>query len=225
MSFRVEFADGDVIWLPYSKDLDETEAFGTYTASLPMLEHLSYGPKRAKEFLAELRRAAIQGYAVGDILYVDIRCYSTAWYDEELTFLEERYDKVYVVLYEITGVTPKVLKAYCPTYDEVWEATTGTTKLDAYWCYTYGRTTELGEDMVLVTPEMCLRYPALISPDVGTRERVLRHHFPERYQASVERKKGRGKKTDVAGVHDSTAKASERELPKEGVVARRRRKL
>ena len=188
-----------------------------------MLEHLSYGPKRAKEFLAELRRTTVQGYAVGDILYVDIRCYSTAWYDEELTFLEDRYDKVYVVLYEITGVTPKVLKAYCPTYDEVWEATTGTTKLDAYWCYTYGRTTELGEDMVLVTPEMCLRYPALISPDVGTRERVLRHHFPERYQASVERKKGRGKKTDVAGVQDSTAKSSVQELPKEGVVTRRRK--
>ena len=31
MSFRVEFADGDVVWLPYSKDLDETQAFGDYT--------------------------------------------------------------------------------------------------------------------------------------------------------------------------------------------------
>ena len=211
MSFRVEFADGDVIWLLYSQDLDETEAFGKYTASLPMQEHLSYGPTRAKELLAELRRAAIQGYAVGEILYVDIRCYSTAWYDEELTFLEDRYDKTYVVQYEVTGVTPRVLKAYCPNYDEVREATTGTTKLDAYWCYTYGRTAELGEGMILVTPEMCLRNPALISPDVGTRERVLRHHFPEHYRASVEKKKGRGKKTDVAGAQDSTAKASEEE--------------
>ena len=61
MSFRVEFADGDVIWLPYSKDLDETEAFGCYTASLPALQHLSYGYKRAiryeKIYVVKQRRS------------------------------------------------------------------------------------------------------------------------------------------------------------------------
>ena len=33
--------------------------------------------------------------------------------------------------------------------------------------------------MVLVTPELCREYPALISPDPSTRQRVLEHHFPE----------------------------------------------
>ena len=74
--------------------------------------------------------------------------------------------------------------------------------------------------MVLVTPEMCLRYTAPISPDVGTRKRVLRHRFLELYKASVERKKGRGKKTDVAGAHYFAAKSSVEEQPKEGVLTR-----
>ena len=85
MSFRVEFADGDVVWLPYSKDLDETQAFGEYTKSLPALEHLSCGPKRAKEWLTEMKRATISGYKVGAELYVDIRTYGTGWYDNEST--------------------------------------------------------------------------------------------------------------------------------------------
>ena len=196
MSFRVEFADGDVIWLPYSKDLDQTEAFGRYTASLPTLEHLSYGPKRAREWLAEKRKAAIHGYAVGDVLYVDIRCYSFGWYDDVLTFLEDRYDKAYVVVYQITAVNPRYLCAYCPTYDELWQAASGLNKLDAYWCYTYGSTRELDDTMVLVTPELCRRYPALISPNEDTRKRVLAHHFPELAKSSRGKKKG--KETGVA---------------------------
>ena len=132
MSFRVEFADGDVIWLPYSKDLDETEAFGKYIASLPMLEHLSYGPKRQgvshritpgryprlccgehavrRHPLLQLRLVRRRAHFPGRPLRQDLRC----------------------AIYEVAGVTPRVLKAYCPVYDEVWEATTGTTKLDAY---------------------------------------------------------------------------------------------
>ena len=141
------------------------------------MEHLSYGPKRATEWLTEMKRATISGYEVGAELYVDIRTYGTGWYDNELTFLEDRYDRIYVVVYLVTAVYPRYLKAYCPTYDELWQASTGASKLDAYWCYVYGRTTELKQGMVLVTPEICRRYPTLISPDVSTRQRVLLHHL------------------------------------------------
>ena len=110
---------------------------------------------------------------------MDIRTYSTGWYYEELTFLEDRYDKVYVVIYQVTAVYPRFLKAYCPTYDEFWQPSSGPNKLDAYWCYAYGGRTKLDATMVLVTPKLCRRYPVLISPDIGTRERVLLHHFPE----------------------------------------------
>ena len=157
-----------------------------------ILEHLCYGPKRAKEWLAELKQASIANYEVGQELYVDIRTYGTGWYDEELTFLEDRYDKIYVVIYQVTAVYPRYIKAYCPTYDEFWQASSGLNKLDAYWCYVYDSRTKLDDTMVLVTLELCRRYPALISPDEGTRERVLLHHFPELKQALVEKKQGGG---------------------------------
>ena len=96
-----------------------------------------------------------------------------------MTFLTDRYDKVYVVTYEITGVYNRFLKAYCPVYDERWEATSGPCTLDSYWCYAFGHRRALTDEMVLVTPELCRDHPQLISPDASTRQHVLEFHFPE----------------------------------------------
>ena len=58
--------------------------------------------------------------------------------------------------------------------------------------------------MVLVTPELCCRYPTLISPNFGTRGRVLLQHFPE-LQKQVEMEgRGGGKKTGVVVSQAST---------------------
>ena len=179
MEFRTEFEDGDIIWLPYSVDLDQTQAFGDYVSKHPVLHHLQFAAQAAKEFLGKVRSQPITGYSVGDKIYVDIRCYSTDWYDNTLTFLTDRYDKVYVVIYEVIAVYNRYIKAYCPTYDERWEAATGDCKLGSYWCYAFGYRRVLTDEMVLITPELCRDHPELISPDVIKRQRVLEHHFPE----------------------------------------------
>ena len=69
--------DGDVIWLPYSVDLDQTQAFGDYVSKLPVLRHLEFSAHAAREFLSKVRSQPISGYSIGDKIYVDIRCYST----------------------------------------------------------------------------------------------------------------------------------------------------
>lgn len=178
MEFRTEFNDGDIVWLPYSVDLDQTQAFGDYVSSIPTLHHLQFSAQVAREFIAKIRATPITGYSAGDKVYVDIRCYSTQWYDTVLTFLPDRYDKTYVVLYEILAVSSRCIKAYCPCYDERWEAATGPCKLGAYWCYAFACHRVLTDSMVLVTPELCRQHPELISPDESTRKRVLEHHFP-----------------------------------------------
>ena len=48
--------------------------------------------------------------------------------------------------------------------------------------------------MVLVTPELCRRYLALISPNVGTRERVLLQHFPALKQQVEMEGRGEGRR-------------------------------
>ena len=87
----------------------------------------------------------------------------TAWYDEELTFLEDRYDKVYVVAYLVTVVYPRYIKAYYPTYDEFWQVSAGPNKLNAYWCYAYGWRTNLDETMVYLLPQSCVGAIPLLS--------------------------------------------------------------
>ena len=61
-----------------------------------------------------MKRSSISGYEVGQTLYLDIRTYITGWYDEELTFLEDRYDKIYVVVYQVTAVYPRYIKSLLP---------------------------------------------------------------------------------------------------------------
>ena len=87
-----------------------------FGSRIPPLKHLEFSAKSAKEFLAKIRSQPVTGYQVGDKVYVDIRCYSTEWYDSVLTFLTDRYDKLYVVMYEVVAVTTRAIKAYCPTY-------------------------------------------------------------------------------------------------------------
>ena len=84
-------------------DLDQTQAFGEYVSRIPPLKHLKFSSKSAKEFLTKKQ--------VGDKVYVDIRCYSTEWYDSVLTFLTDRYDKLNVVIYEVVAVTTHAIKA------------------------------------------------------------------------------------------------------------------
>ena len=44
------------------------------------------------------------GYSVNDILYIDIRSYGFDWYDNLLTMVQDRYDKIYVVEYHVRSV-------------------------------------------------------------------------------------------------------------------------
>ena len=42
MSFKVEFEDGDIVWLPISKDLNDSIPFRDYITRIPMLLSLRY---------------------------------------------------------------------------------------------------------------------------------------------------------------------------------------
>ena len=119
----------------------------------------------------------IIGYDVGDILYVDIRSYGHAWYDDMLPTFPDRFTRTYVLQYEIMKVTPKYVTAYVPTYDEFWNSPRGRNCLDAYWCYAWGACRVLNRDnMTLVTPDLCLAYPEIISADPAEQRRVLNKH-------------------------------------------------
>jgi hypothetical protein len=136
--------------------------------------------------MAEMNLAPLENLHAGDIVYVDIRCYGYEWYDTLLTFLPDRFEKIYVVEYHVFEVYRNILLADCPTYCEKWRKKTGITALSSYWVFAYLHREFNYDTMVLITRDMCRENPVLISTDEKKQESVLAALFPQsRTSASV----------------------------------------
>ena len=80
MTFRVEFVDGDIVQLPWSKDL-ECEAYYNFCELHPHLYHLTLDTTMAKRYQTQLRKEPITCVDVGDSVYVDLRFFGDDWYE------------------------------------------------------------------------------------------------------------------------------------------------
>jgi hypothetical protein len=180
LEFQVLFADGDIIWLPYSTDLDKTVPYETFVTSLPCLYHLTFRTAADSDnFIKGKRSGPLPKYNIDEHLYVNLRNYGHSWYSNDLTELPDRFEKTYVVLYIVTQVFERYIHAACPALDEVWKYKSGKSCLDPYWCYAYGSTRIFSPDtMVLVDPQLLLSHPILISSDTAAQEALLAKHFP-----------------------------------------------
>lgn len=81
MEFEIEFQDGEIHWLPYSKDLFDSTQYGHYCESHNELRPLFYDAKRGAEFVSTLNKKPITEVTLDSIIYyVDLRNYGEAWY-------------------------------------------------------------------------------------------------------------------------------------------------
>jgi hypothetical protein len=78
--FEVVFADGTVLWLPYSKDIADTAAFETFVRSRPELFPLIYSAAIASRRVASLRQQVLESIQPGDRVFVHLRSFGQAWY-------------------------------------------------------------------------------------------------------------------------------------------------
>jgi hypothetical protein len=180
LQFRVRFKDGDVVWLPYSKDISQTRAYEEFVLDHRPLRHLAFvRPQDVRNFTKSFVKATITGYQVNDELYVDLRSYNFVWYDQ-LEDLPDRFDKKYVLLYRVTAVNTHTIYCYCPVFDEHWCYPRGPNACNAYWCYAWGHVRDFNPlTMILITPQLCRSTPSLISTDLAQQRRVLHYHFPD----------------------------------------------
>ena len=95
MKFRVLFTDGDIKWLPYSKDISDTVQFEEYCNSFPPIRVLLFKHADVLKVHSQLNRSAITTVAPGDIYYVPLRAFGFTWYDSISAGLD--VDKLYVV--------------------------------------------------------------------------------------------------------------------------------
>jgi hypothetical protein len=134
--------------------------------------------KETTQYIANIRDQPITNLFPGNALYVDIRCYGVEWYDTLLTFLPDRFSKIYVVEYYVTHVYTTTLCATCSLLDEVWNHKSGINALNSYWLFAWAHRSFADDKMVLVTAQMCLEFPVLISQDVKKQKALLQKLFP-----------------------------------------------
>lgn len=82
MYFFVEYADSDKLWIPWSLDLQNSEAYHDFCASSPELLPLLLPSSQLSSWLRKLRSTPITRVTVNQKLLVDIRSFGADWYSK-----------------------------------------------------------------------------------------------------------------------------------------------
>ena len=119
MKFEIEWDNGEITWRTWDRDLFDSQPYETYVRSKPELFPLLYNESIAKKEIATLNKTPITLVQPGDIVYVDIRCYSATWYanlplpdKDHVTYLVEYVYKKWI------GNKKLKLSVYCPVFKE-----------------------------------------------------------------------------------------------------------
>ena len=158
MDFLVEFEGRHPEWIPYSKDLDDSQPYGEYVNSQRPLFLLRYPKLIADKARSELNRKVITEVQPNDRVYVDLRKYGEAWYvQRELPDTHRTIHVVEILYTKWQGNQQKKIFAKCLLWDEELAWT-------HYDVYCYGTQRDLLPTMTLVDEHYARENPQCI-PD------------------------------------------------------------
>ena len=173
MWFYVEFADGEKKWLPWSRDLDGTQAYGDYILSEHPLYALRFKAAQSPRERVALNRHDITEVQPGDTVYIDLRRWGECWYDQ--LSLPDSYTYRHVVVGVYTrfvtdrkdNVNRKQIKVRVDLFDE-------DLIFDHYDVQCWGRRTEfVPTEMLLVDATLVRRFPSILPDNAEKRKRLL----------------------------------------------------
>jgi len=101
MEYDVQFADGSVVWVPWSKDIYDSLPYEHYCRSVPHLYQLIFILQIAATRLRELSHTPITLVRPGDIVFVNLRFYNELWYSQ--LGLPDCYHVQYLVPFQYTA--------------------------------------------------------------------------------------------------------------------------
>jgi hypothetical protein len=159
LAFEVEFEDDSIVWLPWSKDLFDTIQYEDFCRSRPELFLLIHDTKTVNKMLQELRKSPITEVQPGDIVFVDLRCYGSQWYNA--LPLPDKYHITYLLEYRYTrwiGIGKLKIQATCPVFNERFAVDHEFVK-----CYGSTQTIPTGSKFKLIDEELIKQYPMLLS--------------------------------------------------------------
>ena len=82
MQLYVEFADGEKEWLEWSRDLDNTQAYGDLIHREHPLYLLRFNAERGSRERTAINKCNITEIATGDVTFIDLRRWDECWYDQ-----------------------------------------------------------------------------------------------------------------------------------------------
>ena len=159
VEFEVEFEDGDVLWLPWSKDIFDSQPYEDYCRSLPQLRPLIYTHQEAANIIKQMKRDTITLVQPGQTVYVDIRSYDKSsngtWYDS-LTLPGKYHISYYIEhTYGHTVSSGHKIKLYCVLFDENYIE-------NNEFVTFYGTYLAVPTNGVLLTPSLALQHPDIL---------------------------------------------------------------
>ena len=173
MWFYVEFADGEKKWLPWSRDLDGTQAYGDYVLSEHPLYALRFKAAQAPRERVSLNRHDITEVQPGDTIFIDLRRWGECWYDQ--LKLPDSYAYRHVVAGVYTrwvtdrkdNINRKQIKLRVDLFDE-------DLIFDHYDVQCWGRRTEfVPSEMLLVDAALTRQHPSVLPDNPEKRKRLL----------------------------------------------------
>jgi len=82
VTFKVEFEDGTIQWLKYSKDLFDSIPYEKFCRAHPELDPLLYDLATSKNIEKSLKERPITDVSPGDTFYADLRFFGHDWFDD-----------------------------------------------------------------------------------------------------------------------------------------------
>jgi hypothetical protein len=157
MCFEVKYADGDIVNLPWSMDL-QCEAYYNFCESRPYLRHLAMDTKIGTKFKSDKAKLDIISVNVGDIVYIDLRFFGDYWY--EAMELPNFQSTSYVLEFKYTHYFHKSSKK---KISGIFTLIADKYSLNSYQVYAWGSVKQFdATSMVLIDKSWIKRYPKLV---------------------------------------------------------------
>lgn len=158
MDFLVRFADKSELWLPWSRDLSDTVQFEHFCNTHSELRVLLMPSTKVQKYLSGIIREPITEINIGDVVYVDLRTYQSAWYDS--LSLPDKYTHQYVLKYNYVRfkLNNTQVLMHCIVFNEYFWV-----KRD--FVLRYGLVRNVPESATLITKEFADAHPE-IKPSV-----------------------------------------------------------
>ena len=155
LEFETEFCDGDIVFLPFSKDLSSTTQFELFCRLRKELWSLLLTTDNYKIRLKQLKNLCVTEYTTFPAeIYVDIKQFgNSSWY-EDLS-LPDPFRTIYVFSCEVTTFanpsTKKEVRIVFPLMDERYIE-------NNVWVHTWGRYHKLEPNMRLIDAKFALEH-------------------------------------------------------------------